>query len=144
MKSVEGYCSNIYQVFVFTSKALLPAQSKGRLSVMATSNLVYLYTCSTCQLQYVGMTARRLEDRVKEHVPRWTNVQNNKAAKSSIAQHLLDTGHAYQPDCFSVLLKARNYRTLKFLEAVAIRKLKSVLNVQKDFDYSLKLHFRWP
>ena len=140
--SVERNCENIYPVIVFTSRALVQTQAKDRLPVMTTSNIVYTYTCSTCQSQYVGMTTRRLEDRVKEHVPRWINVQSDRAAKSSIAQHILDTGHAYQPESFTTLYKVRNSRILKFYEAVAIKHFRPKLNVQQDFDYGLKLRFR--
>ena len=141
-KAIENNRSVISPVCVFTSRVLITTQLKDRLPVMTTSNVVYTYTCSTCQSQYVGMTVRRLEDRVKEHVPKWINVQNDKVAKSSIAQHILDTGHKYSPDSFAILCRARNHRSLKFLEAVAIKQLSPSLNIQKDFDYRLKLLFR--
>ena len=67
-------------------------------------------------------------------------INANKEARSSITEHIINEGHACdKKNCFEIIHKARNVRMLKFIEAVAIRKLKPKLNVQKMFDYTLKL-----
>ena len=119
---------------------LLPTPSKDRLAVMSTPNVVYQFTCSTCQLQYIGKTARRLEERVKEHLPKWLNGASVGVTKSSITEHIVETGHrCHRDDCFTILHKARHPAMLKFVEAVAIKRLKPALNVQQEMNYHLKL-----
>ena len=123
-----------------TSRCLIPTQSKDRIPVLATPNVIYSFLCNTCNAQYIGRTERRLEDRVKEHLPKWVFQNADKVAKSSVTEHILHTGHpSDRKASFRILHKARDRRMLKYLEAVAIRLYKPSLNVQRDMDYQLKL-----
>ena len=82
------------------------------------------------------MTERRLGDRVKEHIPK----NLNRVSRSSITDHILQTGHTCKAeDCFSIIYRARNKNLLRFAEAVAIRMYKPDLNVMKDHDLGLQL-----
>ena len=59
---------------------------------------------------------------------------------SVYTEHIINEGHVCDKNqCFEIIHKARNSRMLKFVEAVAIRKLRPQLNVQKEFLYNLKL-----
>ena len=91
-------------------------------------------------MQYIGRTYRRPGDRAKEHVPRWLSLAADKTARSSITEHIINERYACDKDeCFEIIHRAKNSPMLKFVEAVAIRKLKPQLNVQKEFQYNLKL-----
>ena len=64
----------------------------------------------------------------------------DKEGTSIITEHIAKSNHACdRKGCFKIIHKARIGRVLKLIEAVAIRQLKPKLNVQKMFDYSLKL-----
>ena len=41
-----------------------------------SSNVIYCLSCSNCNLQYVGLTTRKIKDRIKEHL---YNIHNMKA-----------------------------------------------------------------
>ena len=137
---MQRNCKDVRVVFVFTSSVLLPTPTKDRLAVMSTSNVVYQFTCNTCQLRYIGKASRRLEERVSEHIPKWLNGTVLKTVRSSITQHIIESGHrCNKNNCFSVLHKAQTPSLLKFFESVAIKRLKPTLNVQQEMDYHLKL-----
>ena len=73
-------------------------------------------------------------------MPNWLTLTTGKKARSSITEHIMDEGHECKRDhCFKIIHKARNSRMLKYMEAVAIKKLKPALNIQVEFDYKLKL-----
>ena len=57
-------------VIVFKTRPIPRASPKDRLSVLLQDNLIYSFVC-TCGCRYVGRTERRLEDRIREHVPNW-------------------------------------------------------------------------
>lgn len=86
------------------------------------------------------MTSRRLLDRAIEHVPNWVLNRADRIAKSAIAEHLLNENHSCdRMNDFKIIYKARHVSFLKFAEAVAIRRLRPVLNVQQEMDFRLKL-----
>ena len=138
-RSLEVNCHNIRLIPVFTSRLMVSTHVKDRFSDMATPNVVYKFTC-TCGMQYIGLTERRLQDRVREHLPRWLTGTLDGIARSSITEHVLETGHSCRPDsCFEILHRVRSRRMLKFMEAVSIRVNRPCLNVQKIHDFRLKL-----
>ena len=144
MNATTRNCRNVRPVIVFTSQALIPTRSKERLTVMSTPNVIYRFTCTVCQKQYIGMTQRRLEDRVKEHMPKFLQCNSDKPIRSSITEHIIAEGHSCQrDDCFEILYKVRERRMLKFLEALAIHKHHPSLNTQMKFDYQVKLPWHW-
>ena len=137
MKTIKENCSNVNLKTVFTSRPLFTFESRDRPTKEATPAVVYQFTC-ICGMRYIGRTERRLKDRICEHLPK--NKQNK--SRSSIAQHVSQTGHVNVTEAnFQILLKAPNYRMLKVLEAVAIRILKPELNIQTPTDYQLKLNW---
>ena len=92
-RSVKLNCLNIYLIPVFTSRPMLSTQTKDRLSKLATPNVVYRYECDICHLQYIGLTERRLEERVKEHAPRWAMLGLHGMSQSSVTDHIVGEGH---------------------------------------------------
>jgi hypothetical protein len=123
---------------------------KSPLSSLDKSHVIYKFQCS-CSDIYLGRTERALRQRVKEHVPMWLRNRIGQNAdhqatshprnpSSSIARHLMGTGHCVKPEeSFRVIFSTRHPRLLRFVEAVAIRKWSPTLCVQKDLWVTLAL-----
>ena len=110
--------------------------------------------------RYVGRTSQRLEERIKQHVPRSianpptshnrqnlsrsckANTRSQQFHKSTIGQHLLDNAQCafhYNNEKFSILARGRSSFHLSALEAIFIVSLNPPLCKQKEFVYSLKI-----
>ncbi|KAA3680386.1 uncharacterized protein DEA37_0014864 [Paragonimus westermani] len=141
---------NAAELRVIARTQKLPVPSiKGDQPIGATSHCVYQFVCN-CGESYIGRTERCLISRMKEHLPKWVqksalpengNVsETHKQPVSSVARHVLTTGHATDPSCaFKILLRHSNPRFLRFAEAVAINRLKPALCVQKQLFVNLTL-----
>ena len=119
----------------------IPIRSpKDRLSGACSSSLVYKFTCD-CGAVYIGRTSRRLETRVREHLPKWLIEGRSGRASSSIALHVLecDCLRGSLRDKFSIVFKARHDRLLRILEALAIKAFKPSLCRQKEYVLDLLL-----
>ena len=142
---------------VFVSRQMLPASRKDVLPAIQTSSVIYEYKCH-CDSRYVGRTAQRLQDRIKQHVPKWLRqhtasqrVQPNRACKqkqptpecdSAIGQHLLENDQYaanYNDDPFSILDTAHSLFHLSLLEASCVKVRRPNLCKQKEFVCTLKL-----
>ena len=142
----------------FTTRQLLPATKKDVLSSHHQSNVIYQFVCH-CDSRYVGRTSQRLEERIKQHIPksitnpptphiRQSLPRPRKATsprefhESAIGQHLLDNAECalyYNKDKFSVLAWARTSFHLSAPEATFIKSLNPLLCKRKEFVYSLKI-----
>ena len=89
------------------------------------------------------MFSHPLHVRVGEHIPKWLEKEMNSDKSidtggrrpiSSIDKHLIDMKTA-----FKIIYTNGQGRLLKYTEALAIRKFKSPLCVQKQFIISLNL-----
>ena len=93
---------------------------KSPLPALLHSNVVYHISCADCSAFYIGMTTRRLEERVHEH---------KKCDDSSLKKHASTTGHTInfsEPRILtSDILKTRLYikETLKISEFHAYKSL---------------------
>ena len=84
---------------------MLPVARKDVLPTTLKSSVVYEHSCH-CDSRYVGRTSQRLQDRIKQHVPKWLQQQakrptrsqssrscklkrNNPDCDSAVGQHLL-------------------------------------------------------
>ena len=54
---------------IFNTRQLLPAIKKDVLPSHHHSNVIYQFVCH-CDSRYVGRTSQRLEERIKQHIPR--------------------------------------------------------------------------
>ena len=107
----------------FTTRQLLPATNKDVLSSHHHSNVIYQFVCH-CDSRYVGRTSQRLEERIKQDVPRSianppashnrqslsrsckANIRPQQFHEFAIGQHLLDNAQCalqYSDDKFSIL-----------------------------------------
>ena len=117
---------------IFSSQCMLPAAKKDVLPANQRSMVIYEYVCH-CDSRYVGRTTQRLQERIKQHVPKAirqkttltqeqgthqsqpTRTQPNRKCKaksktqfepesdSAIGQHLLESNQC-----------ARNYSDSQF------------------------------
>lgn len=142
---------------IYCTKSLIPHTHKDRLPSSSLNNVIYKFTCR-CEAVYVGRTSQRLEDRIKQHVPKCllsflessrsgnqlSLPQNtlSRLGRSAIGQHFLDSpacAKDFSFDQFSILERARNTFQLHVLEAWHIHFSKPQLCKQKELVYKLKL-----
>ena len=102
---------------------------KDKTNILHLNDLTYSVSCPdpTCGSQYIGETARRLNERIKEH--------SGRDNKSHMYKHTLDTGHpAVSQSDFKVL--GQGYRNRKYKrkisEALLIKELRPSLNRQEN------------
>ena len=115
------------------------------------SMVVYQYMCR-CDCRYVGRTSQRLQDRIKQHIPKAIRnqiqpdhdlFQPNPTSTLAIGQHIPINekgASCYDENQFSILAKGRTLFNLPILETILIKMPKPELCRQKEFVYSLKLH----
>ncbi|CAH8634971.1 unnamed protein product [Schistosoma bovis] len=130
------------------TRCMLHSKPKVHGNDCVTSHCVYQFKC-VCGHTYIGRSNRDLNIRVSEHVPKWLQKQiqssdpiraEDKHPSSSIAKHIIETGHKIDLNsAFVVLYKSVKGRILRFIEALAIRKFKPPLCVQKQFVLTLNL-----
>ena len=70
---------------VYTTRQLLPAAQKDVLSALHQSNIVYQFLCH-CDSRYVGRTSQRLQQRIKQHVPKTFLQRHTFEDRSSLAR----------------------------------------------------------
>lgn len=99
---------------------------------LSTSNCIYKFTC-TCQSTYIGRAERRVQVRVSDHAPKNLRLRGATSLNNAIARNLTDTGHIIEiPQPFEIISRQENAASLRFAEAVVIRKLEPDLSVQKE------------
>ena len=111
------------------TRQLLPTTKKDVLPSHHHSNVIYQFVCH-CDSRYVGRTSQRLEERIKQHVPKSISdppaapsrqilsrsCKTNKITprqfhESAIGQHLFDNAECarhYNCDKFSILARGRS------------------------------------
>ena len=145
-------------LFIVRKRPLRPFKRSAFLPHKKFS-VVYEFTCQ-CDSGYVGRTTQRLEDIIKQHVP--SNIRNKthpqrerpprsrkskittKTCDSAIGQHLLenpDCAKYYNGDLFRIIGKARSSFHLAVLESIYISTKKPLLCRQKEFVFTLGLHW---
>ena len=138
---------------IFNTRQLLPAIKKDVLPSHHYSNVIYQFVCH-CDSRYVGRTSQRLEDQIKQHVPRSianppashnrqslshsckANTRPQQFHEFSIGQHLLDNAQCalhYSNKKFSILARGRFSFHLSALEATFVKSLNPLLCKQKEF-----------
>ena len=145
---------------VCTTRQLLPAAKKDILPTFHQSNIVYQFLFH-CDSRYVSRTSQRLQQIIKQHLPK-TILQEHislnqstlarsckpirsfkaETSFSAIGQHLLQNptcAHEYNDNKFSILARGRTSFHLFTLEATYIKTSKPNLCKQKEFVYGLKI-----
>ena len=147
LSSVRRVFPMVRPIVLFTTKTLPVRSVKDAVPKSCQSNLIYKFQCE-CGDIYVGRTERKLNDRVKEHLPKWTSTQNTRPRakslpSSSITRHIVSCDFfnksADRLSHFSIMFKSPFSPYLKILEAMSILRTKPKLCVSKDFVMSLSL-----
>ena len=146
---------SIEPLVIFNTRQLLLAIKKDVLPSHHHSNVIYQFVCH-CDGRYVGRTSQRLEERIKQHVPRSianppashnrqslsrsckANIRPQQFRESVIDQHLLDNvqwGLHYNKKKFSILARGRSSFHLSALKATFIKSFDSLLCKQKEFHF---------
>ena len=157
VKSAVKQCFPLWNHVLFT----LPT-SFSPLPALQKSNVIYQFSCH-CDSRYVGRTSQRLQDRIKQHVPKsicscsssqkrllpagrcksstQTNTQS-LASDSAFGLHLLQNptcAQHYDDSRFSILAQGRSFFHLSALKATFIKTSNPACCRQKEFVYSLKI-----
>lgn len=86
---------------------------------------VYSLNCHDCEAKYIGQTGRTFNTRIKEHIHAW----KHNTCKSHFANHLLQTGHTFNPHTDIRILEIENhYHTRLTLENLHIHLNNNLLN----------------
>ena len=143
---------------IFNTRQLLPAIKKDVLPSHHHSNVIYQFVCH-CDSRYVGRTSQRLEERIKQHIPR--SIANPPAShnRQSISRsckantrpqqfsRIRHWSTSRQRPMRSSLQQRKIFysrsRSLFFspfcFEATFIKSLNPLLCKQKEFVYFLKI-----
>ena len=119
---------------VYNTRVMLPSAKKDSVPTTQKSCVVYEFSCR-CEARYVGRTAQRLADRIKQHVPTSIRTKNttireqpsrmckNSNSKmkcdSALGQHLINNpecAKTYSDDNFRIIGQARSSFHLSVLE----------------------------
>ena len=123
---------------MFTTARIPIASPKDKLPILLQHNVIYNFEC-TCGCRYVGRTGRRIEDRIKDHVPKWLANElkcpprSNRTPASAVTRHLqvCDCPSVVARTRFKVLYRSESDFMLRILEALTIKHTSSDLCVQE-------------
>ena len=74
--AVDNCFASINPRVIFTSKSILSIAHEDVVPATKKSNVIYEFQCH-CDSWYVGRTSQRLEDRIRQHVPKWIRSRIN-------------------------------------------------------------------
>ena len=119
--------------FVFKNKFTIGSVLRNveTLPCLLRSCVVYEYTCSSCNVRYVGSTIRSLQHRVFEHQGRsyrGNHVFLSSPSYSAIREHCHSSDHPLCAKDFSILASAPNRSDLLTLESLFIMTRQPQLN----------------
>lgn len=150
VKSALARTYNAASMKLLATTQPLPVSSiKTPVSFQCLSHCIYKFTCN-CGDSYIGRTDRHLGYRLKEHIPSWLRSHMErghgqiditaKRPASSIARHLMESGHVIDPiKQFTVLIRNQKPALLKLIEAILIARTQPSLCVQKQLAVTLRL-----
>ena len=105
----------------------------GRLSTLLCSNIIYSYTCSSCNASHYGKTSRNLKTRCLKHLS--INRSAHKIispSSSSIYQHISSSDHTGSLEDLKIISKNNNPLDLLIYESILLLKDRPSLNSQQS------------
>ena len=124
-------CVDLSVVFKPIHKFNRLCKLKSLYPLLSRSNVLYRVNCKDCAEFYVGLTTRRLEQRMKEH---------STSQNSALMLHSLDTGHRPMYDSPEVLATDCCRTRLFIKESLKIQECKAFKSLngnQGSFDLQL-------
>ena len=98
------------------------------------SNIIYKFSCGTCQGSYIGSTTKQSRIRFFQHLgmsPR-TNRPVSCPTHSSPKNHCHNNNHPFSINQFQIIDTANNELDLRILESLYINQEKPNLNIDKS------------
>jgi hypothetical protein len=131
---------------VFETRRIPVSSPKDRLPALLRHKIIYSFECA-CGCRYLGRTERRLEDRIREHVPKWLSSdhkcppRSTRIPASAVTRHLqvCDFPAEAARSRFKVVFSARRTSLLRIIEALCIKRFAPDLCIQKEHVVSLLL-----
>ena len=141
---------------IFNTRQLLPATKKDVLPSHHRINVIYQFVCH-CDSRYIGRTSKRLEERIKQHVPRSIAnppASHNRQSLSALARptyahnnftnlplfnNLTTPNTPFTKTTKNFLFSLEVALLFTSLEVTFIKSLNPLLCKQKEFVYSLKI-----
>ena len=128
---ITKFCPHLDLKIIFNNSKSIASffKFKDKIPQPLCSCIVYKFTCSCCQAEYVGSTKRHLKTRIDEHigVSSRTN-QPLKNIESNIYNHCYSKGHQLISNDFKIIDQSNNIFLLRTLESIHIHLLKPCLN----------------
>ena len=103
-------------VFKAAMKLSALSKLKSQIPLLSNSHVVYKVNCKDCREFYVGMTCRRLQQRMKEH---------SESDTSALYRHCSACGHMAEFESPEIFAKDSNKSRLYIKEVLLIRDLKA-------------------
>ena len=91
---------------------------KDKLKTLEKSG-IYEIQCSHCDSKYIGQTRRNFGIRFKEHI---AHFRFNRFEKSSVAQHIYETGHSIKETDLKIVKALSSTKELNCFESMSIFK----------------------
>ena len=115
IKRIHGcsaQCLDISIIFKPMNKLSRLSKLKSKLELLSNSGVVYKVDCDNCDEFYIGMTTRRLRDRMNEH---------KESESSAIQRHMTSCRHTMKLDNPEVLASDSVQSRLYIKEALYIK-----------------------
>ena len=132
VKSIQNNLSFCHLTVVFQSPHELCTlfRFKDTLNKKIRSDLVYSYSCSSCNTTYYGKTYRHFFTRTAEHmgISNLTGKRVKNVKESAISEHLLQCYCTIDFDNFDILASDTNSFRLLIKESLLIKRDKPVWN----------------
>ena len=90
---------------------------------------IYEISCVDCEKMYIGQTKRKLVTRFKEHI---AHFKYNRRGRSSVADHIFDTGHRIFEDNVKLVKEIHNSNLLNAFESITIAKVPETKKLNSD------------
>ena len=87
---------------------------------MSNSHVVYKVNCNNCDNLYVGMTCRRLIQRMKEH---------SETSASALYRHCVECGHTVDYENPQILARDNDRSRLYTKESLLIKDLRAYMTL---------------
>ena len=132
LKSVQNNLNFCHLKVVFQSSYKLRTlfRFKDSLDKKTCSDLVYRYSCSSCNATYYGKTYRHFFTRAAEHmgISNLTGKRVKNVKESAVSDHLLQCDCTIDFDHFDILVSDINSFRILIKESLLIKREKPVLN----------------
>ena len=120
-RTFRKFKTKVYHKPINTIRSQL-VHPKDKTTIDKKCAVIYHIDCDVCDEEYVGETARALQNRVKEHT------STRRSSLTAVGEHCKETGHTISWDNIQVLATETNTSRRKIREALEIAERSPSLN----------------